>query len=1055
MNLLFKLIFTSLLAFTLGTSNSMAQTPTFPSVVYDDNGHYGFVREIVPLLLGRKPRGAREVKLLGDIAELSGRAKVIRLLMTTPEFNQHWSDTFLDMLRLQRSGIKKQRQACFENPMLSVVSGSLADFVADSTPTSQWSSSNFNMKDIALSSFKADRIDALQRAYLYPFTMNGGRNYDEEVYKASQGVDFSHTYLNRNTRCFSCHNEQTSTSDTPSWDRHWPINIWSDKVLFGSSAPGDAGKLNNVFRFDQAGDSDDSSDGKMFPWGIHDSCVTDSFHSGRKGFVAVGNNNDQDVSFAGEDDNNIGIEKIDQVLKQGISSLKSNGLQLTPGGQNAFPEPSTPEQALAFTVAVSTVNMVWSKLMGENLTVSNYFPRNQSQRDALWNLTIETFIPQWSIKSLIETILLSTYTARKSPEVSTQLGAYKLPMIIDPWVARDPRGNNPPQISDLNTHNGQGEIVRAHTKRTAMRQASKALGIPPPNLYGNTGGRYDSEMQLEFGQFLSTSQPGLEGFDIQALLTWEDTNGLCQNSAWMARLMDSIAAYDMNNPLLPLSLLDVVKTIRDWLLQDARVEINGSMAPDSHELAALAAIFSVNNGQPMPMSTPVATFKQFTSANEVLKRFSQVCGAYISSPQFLMTGISLSQPLEIPNFLICNEQTESCGYQEMCEDYRTSLSTAHATYIQCNEDSVVPEDPPASDPGFATLCQYHEFLCEDNLLPPCFDDIFNLVDGLQSNCGIDIDRCDPRCGSIADIGLGRFGIDSIPSERFGILGGGELGLRCCGGMPDIDLRLPDDVISWLEGGLIIEAQGVLVVNLYEPHPQTLNRGDKLKFGDVLAMPPGSRLLLELNGEKIDIGGKHGVSSIFARSNSLQFRKGLTELMDNGDNRIVRKMLKRGLSTNSIMPSGESLLNWAIRRGDQGLGKELIEEGADINRVDARGNSPLTSAHEFERRDMIRILEKYGALPYEKENYSKQQLPHKLVVTGPSAAKAPHPSGERYFSEIQWRDLKVQVEPQSLEDQKRHVYESRKINSKRGEYSFRNRPDNADLIVEFPLPDRDD
>lgn len=1035
------------LVFLVGLGQVHAQTPAFPDPIVDDNGHYGFVREVVPLLLGRKPRGSREVKLLGDIADITSRSTVLRLLMSTEEFSHYWADSFLDVLRLQRSGLKRQRSECFENPKQWPVPNSLAQFVASSNAELQWSGGDFNMKDVAISAFQADRIEALQRAYLYPFTMNGGRNYNEEVYKASQGEDFAHNYLNRNMRCFTCHNEVTSTSDAhTNWDRHWPIEIWSDKVLFGSSVPGDAGKLDNVFRFDQS--SSDAADAQFFPWGIDENCAHDTYHGTRKGFKAVIADNAHDVDFAGQSGTDIGIHKVDEVLRDGIASIKTNGLILTGGGNNAFPEPTTAEQALAWTVAVSTVNLVWDKLMGEHLTVTNYFPRNPAQRDALWNLSLDTFIQNWSVKALLETILLSNYTARRTPELSASTNAYELPMIINPWVARDPRGSNPPPLTDLNSKNGQGEIVRAHSKRSAMRQASSALDVGMPTLFGS--GRYSADTQLEFGQFLSTSQPGLEGFDIQSLLAWEDTNGLCQGSPWMNKLMTKIAQYDSQNPLVPLTLLDIVKTMRDWLLQDARIEISGSMQPASHELAALGAIFATSpGGTPLPLNTPAQTYLQLTAAGQLRTRLDEICGAYVSSPQFLMTGISLSQPLEIPDFTVCNGADDSCEYQPMCEDYEELLSSRLSVYIDCNGDSVVPDDPPPDNTPDITLCDFHPQICEDRFIPECMLDPLDLVFGGELACPTDIERCDPRCGGFdAGIGGGRFefGLDG------GFPGGGELGLRCCGGRPPIDRWNPDSVISWLEGALILEARDATVINLYDLNPRILTADQKLRFGDVISLAPGARLIVQMDGSKIDIGGRDGVPSLFSRSNSQAVQKQLTRLMDSGDNRVLRKMLAQGLNPNTILPGGESLLTWSIRRGDNRLSAELIDAGADLNRIDGLGNSPMTTAHQFRRRSVVSSLLRAGALPQNRASkYREKPLPHQIMVTGPSAAKAPHPAGDRYFSEAQRLDLRVEPKPVALEQQLRQILQARETKLKRFERARKDQPDDQDVITEFPFP----
>jgi hypothetical protein len=524
----------------------------------------------------------------------------------------------------------------------------------------------------------------------------------------------------------------------------------------------------------------------------------------------------------------------------------------------------------------------------------------------------------------------------------------------------------------------------------------------------------------------------------------------------MTKLIDKIAVYDAQNTLVTLTLLDVVKTMRDWLLQDANIQISGSMQPDSHELAALGAIFSVTPGVPMSLNTPASTFQQFTSASELRTRLNEICGAYVSSPQFLMTGISLSQPLQIPDFTVCNGADDSCQYQPMCEDYEQILSSQLSVYIECNGDSVVPDDPPEDNTPTVTICDYHPEICEDRFIPECLIDPLDLIGGGHLRCPTDIERCDPRCGGFDGGFGGDFG-GGFDGDRFGgigggFFGGGELGLRCCGGRPPIDRWNPDSVISWLEGALILEVRDVTVINLYDLNPRILTADEKLRFGDIITMPANARLVMEMEGRKIDIGGRNGVPSIFTRTNSQDYAKALHNMMDSGDNRILRKLLTDGLNPNTVLPTGESLLTWSIRRGDGRMSSYIVEAGADLNRIDARGNSPMTTAQHFRQRGVISILTKRGALPHNRANkYRERPLPHQIMVTGPSAAKAPHPAGDKHFSESQRLKLDVKVKPMSLDEQLRHVLQSRDIKLKRAKRSRAIEADDQDVNVPFPFP----
>src|SRR5262245_19678527 len=72
--------------------------PSFPS---DDAGDESFVRQIVPILYGRKIRGYDEVKLLSHLVSATDRRTVVRALMERPEYVEHWSEVLVDDLEVQ------------------------------------------------------------------------------------------------------------------------------------------------------------------------------------------------------------------------------------------------------------------------------------------------------------------------------------------------------------------------------------------------------------------------------------------------------------------------------------------------------------------------------------------------------------------------------------------------------------------------------------------------------------------------------------------------------------------------------------------------------------------------------------------------------------------------------------------------------------------------------------------------------------------------------------------------------------------------------------------
>lgn len=1048
---------------------TQAQSPNFPDPVADDNGNYGFVREVVPLLLGRKPKGALEVKLLGDLVTLTDRATVLRMLMETPEFETHWADQLLDILRLQREGAKRQTASCFDQPMLASVNANLAISVGNNNARTYQYSQTFNMKDLALSSIKADRVDALQRAYLYSLAVNGGRSgANRAEYKGALGAELKTIYLNRSLGCMACHNQEFSVSDVQTgWDRHHPVEIASDKGIFGSSWGTSNRNIDNFFRLDQVFNSDQNDDisDRYFPWGIDESCVHDQYSTRRKGLLPVTENINEAVEFAGVSGNDKGIADLDNQLREGIQKIRTQGLVLVNASGNGYPEFQNSETALAYTLAKATVGSIWKTLMGRGLTIENYFPRNQSQRDALWSLTNEAFLPNWSLKAVIEKILLSKYSSRRTPEQSLSNDAYELPTIIDPWVARDPRGNNAPPITTLNTRNGQGEILRAHAPKSYMRQAAIALGQSSPRVFG--GDRYPLRVQRELGQFTSTFTPGYTGFNMLTMLAWEDTNGQCNESPWMDELESRVDQYNANNSILPLTLIDVSHVIKDWLLQDS--DINGLQngTANESELVAIAELFATQNIPQMSLVTPVSVYKSIVGASEYRKRLNELCGSYISSPQFLLTGLSLSAPLNIPSFRVCNDDTD-CDYKQMCEGYEHVLEDQRLAYVECRADDVIGSDPPSSggiqpnDPS--RICRLFPEVCRVIEIPKCLSDSFTGGFEIEADaCPMDVPRCDPRCGggglgfAGGPGGLERFGnVDNIGGGLNGGglngFGDGSLGLRCCAGRPGYNPTRPDDILGWLEGAQVIDAVDAFLDPLTQEGPRILKEGQALRFADVIYLQPGARLSLKLkDGDVVSFGGKHGVSSAYQRMFN-EFSEMTTSLAERGDSRRLSSLIKEGASPDSLLPTGETLLTHAVAHNNLRMVEMLLDSGASVNMVDARANTPTRVANVEAGRSIRSLLVKFGASPTEeKQRPNTLEMAHKLIVTGPSAAEAPHPLSKEFYTEVQ--PAKFEFKPLKLKQRLKILQEFGHIAPKNARATPAPNLEGSEVNEPFPLDDK--
>ena len=70
----------------------------FPLVPKEDANDAAFVRQVIPILYGRKARGYDEVKLISDLIVKTDRETALRALMDRPEFVDHWAEVLVDDL---------------------------------------------------------------------------------------------------------------------------------------------------------------------------------------------------------------------------------------------------------------------------------------------------------------------------------------------------------------------------------------------------------------------------------------------------------------------------------------------------------------------------------------------------------------------------------------------------------------------------------------------------------------------------------------------------------------------------------------------------------------------------------------------------------------------------------------------------------------------------------------------------------------------------------------------------------------------------------------------
>lgn len=105
----------------------------------NDDGDEAFVSQAVEAILGRKPKGAAEVKALSDLSVSHGREAVVATLFEQPEYVAYWSQVLADDLEVQRSGPMAVDSDCLAPALLSPTSSSsLASHLAKAPAKSEY-----------------------------------------------------------------------------------------------------------------------------------------------------------------------------------------------------------------------------------------------------------------------------------------------------------------------------------------------------------------------------------------------------------------------------------------------------------------------------------------------------------------------------------------------------------------------------------------------------------------------------------------------------------------------------------------------------------------------------------------------------------------------------------------------------------------------------------------------------------------------------------------------------------------------------------------------------
>jgi hypothetical protein len=635
-----------------------------------------FVRQSFLALDGRRPLGQPEVDVYVDLYNAAAakgadpKETVARAIMARPEFTERWIDVTMDALRVQRSDIQTEA-ACWDKPQRTSVDASLAMTVRGQAATGTGDGHPWTMIDLARSAFALDDISPVFRAQLFSMVShpipaaNVGRVEAELARRADFGETFDSGYLHRDIVCLSCHNSERSVtdSDDPARDRFWPVPGLPEKGIYGDSTGVVPDRAHAMFRVD--GFLVEHGSGAR-PWGWSGTCGQ---------FVpSVGDDlADVDAKLASVAGKRATVYDLERSLARGFDALRGNAPPLGPDGSIA-----DPDTALAWLVTLKLTEDVWKEAIGTQLTIANYFPRNQAASDELYALATKFTQSGFSVRALLVAIVESDYFNRLPPEAGCGDSPYTYPAVYDPWVIADP--------DVAKRQNGPGDAVTAVDARTLVSATNAALGWSAPPAasrfpdYGDPGCEEEScadtandcnqfgaccevhdacqaggllpSVELPFergvGMFLRNSERGFRGLDFQARLVWEDRYGACTRPAWVPKdFIDDLVAAAAMDPSA--TAQDVVLALKDRLIGDPVLVFDA-------EKAALATIIG-------PLDAPASAVTADAAR--------QVCGAMLETPQFLLQGIA-ARGGDVPRLSLVH-------YDQVCADVAAVVPGATCT----------------------------------------------------------------------------------------------------------------------------------------------------------------------------------------------------------------------------------------------------------------------------------------------------------------------------------------------------------------------------------------
>lgn len=377
----------------------------------------------------------------------------------------------------------------------------------------------------------------------------------------------------------------------------------------------------------------------LTPWGMNANCgifvrpeLMEDDISGDSGF------------FIRDDGGTASIYEIEAALAAGAERVQT-GLRVNDDGS------VNGDAAFAWLVGAGLADRVWKEAFGRRLTLSHHVSRNADQRDRLMHYTTALVRGGFSLRSLLVEVVTDPLFNQAAPAEALARSAYYVSPVFDPWtIEEDDEAVRPNSLADG---------LHPLSPRVRLRAAYTALEWTPGPEFSELETDFHPLAQAGIGVFLKESEPGFDAQGLQPTLTWEHLLGACRDPGnppetesdpndWIAALVAEVERRGATGTNT--SWEQAVATVKDRIVGEGWLS--------EGERAATETLLGFTLADRMT-GTP--------DADVPLRR---VCGALLSSPQFLLSGLSSLEPPEDPPVLVPVPGTR---FQEHCTDLSAAM----------------------------------------------------------------------------------------------------------------------------------------------------------------------------------------------------------------------------------------------------------------------------------------------------------------------------------------------------------------------------------------------